>query len=264
MNIVFLSSESSHHYFLINEINRAFGVKKVFFQTVHEQRKPFGKRLKRWVDPRQFVSVADRFLYRLILGGEAQKQEEFERDYFWKGERSRLESSIPSERVSSFNEPAVVGRVRAENPDLIIVFGTEVLKGEMLSAARLHMFNIHRGILPEYRGGGIMTWMFLNNDFDHVGACVHICSAGLDAGDIAGQKRYCLQKDDKIYMLRAKTTVLAVEILKEVIEKAGKGTLRLEKQSGSAKTWSAKELTTRKELIARRNFNRYIKSLNGN
>ena len=89
---------------------------------------------------------------------------------------------------------------------------------------------------------------------------MHVCSEALDEGDIVGQKYYQLQKDDEIYMLRAKTTVLAVEILKEVIEKIENENLMYVKQK-STKPWSIKNLTIQKELMARKNFKNYLKSL---
>ncbi len=261
MNIVFLSSESSHHFFLINEINKFYGVKKVFFQTIHTECKPLLLRIKRWINPRHFDSIVHGILYRLSFARESAKKVEFERKYFWKGGAPFLDTSIAFEKVRSFNDPSTVERVRKEKPDLIIVFGTEILKGDILKVARINIFNIHRGILPQYRGGGVTTWTLFNNDFENIGATVHVCSESLDGGDVVGQRHYHLQKDDEIYKLRARTTVLAVEILKDIIEKAKNGTLYFEKQKSNSKTWSVKDITFTTELIARRNFSRYIKSL---
>ena len=171
-----------------------------------------------------------------------------------------MDVHIPFEKVKSFNTEETIAMVRKENADLIIVFGTEILKEAILKVARFNILNIHRGILPKYRGGGIPSWVFYHNDFENIGTTVHLCTGKLDGGDIVGQRFYRLQKDDKIYKLRSKTTLLAVEILKEAIDKIKSGTLEYRRQEYS-KPWSSKELTIRKELIARRNFDRYIQSL---
>ena len=261
MNIIFLSSETTHHFYLINEIHKCCQVKKVFFQTAHTVQKSFGQKIQKLAKARNYRSLVKGILNRLLFGRERLLEEQFEREYFFNGQRPYLDSAIPCERVKSFNDPQAVEVIKKESPDLIIVFGTDILKGDILRIAKLNILNIHRGILPKYRGGGIPSWMFYQNDFENIGTTVHVCSDRLDGGDIVGQKFYSLQKDDKIYTLRGKTTMLAVEILKDVINKIKNGTLTYQKQE-YAKAWSSKDLTIMKELAARRNLNRYIHSLN--
>lgn len=260
INIVFLSSESTHHFYLINEIHKLHPVKKVFFQTTHIPRKTLTQRIQRWVNPKNCGSVLQGFLDKVLFNRERELESQFEREYLFGGRAPALDALIPKEMVGSFNDADTVRKVRVENPDVIVVFGTDILKGEILSSARLMILNIHRGILPKYRGGGLPAWMFYHHDFENVGTTVHICSEKLDAGDIVGQEFYRLQKDDRIYMLRTKTTILAVDILKDVIGKIKSGTLEYRPQVYS-KPWSAKGLTIVKQLIVRRNFNRYIESL---
>ena len=260
MNIVFLTTESLHHYYLINEFNKSYTVKKVFFQTKNVEPKPLKVRIKRWVNPINYKSVGLALLDRLLFGKERALERTFELKYLFNGSPARLDSQMPYEKIESFNNSDVVEKVKGENPDLIIVFGTEILKGEILRVAKLGIFNIHRSILPLYRGGGLPGWVFYNNDFKNIGTTVHVCSEKLDGGDIVGKKYYQLRKGDEIYILRAKTTALAVEILKEVIEKLKQGVLHYEKQDYT-KTWSAKNMTLLKELTARRNFKNYLNSL---
>jgi folate-dependent phosphoribosylglycinamide formyltransferase PurN len=262
INIVFLSSESTHHYYLINEIHKSHPVKKVFFETIYTRPKPLAERIKRWINPANCASVCRGFLDKVLFNrGERAREEQFDREFLFKNEAPALNPAIPKDIVRSFNEDEAVKKVRAESPDLIIVFGTGILKGDILKSARVAILNIHRGILPKYRGGGIPAWAFYHNDFENIGTTVHVCSEKLDAGDIVGQKFYRLQKGDRLYMLRSKTTVLAAEILKDVINKVKSGTLEYQKQTLSAKAWSAKGLTPVKQLIVRRNFNKYIESL---
>lgn len=260
MNIVFLTSQSPHHYFLINEINKLYPVKKVFFQAHDQGSDPsVGNKIKRVFQLKSFSLFMNRYVKSFLFGAERKLEERFEKRLFFGNGEPALNLAIPSEKVIGFNVPEVVEKVENEEPDLIVVFGTEILKGEILKIARKGILNIHRGILPQYRGGGIPNWCFYNKDFDNIGATIHVCTENLDGGDIVGQKFYKLQRGDKFYTVRARTTVLAVEILEEVIGRYKNGVVEYHKQACS-KVWSAKGLSLIKEIKARANFYRYVKN----
>ncbi len=260
MNLVFLTSEATHHYYLINEINRYHPVKKVFYQTIHLKRTGWKNRFKRLAKPEQWRFIVRRALSNILFHADNMAQGPYERKVFFRGQSPTLDSSISSEKVYSFNDPEVVEKVKREMPDLIIVFGTDILKGEILKIAKLNILNIHREILPKYRGGGMPFWVFYKNDFENLGVTVHICARKLDAGHIVAQKRYQIEKDDLIYTLRHKTTLLAIELLKEVIDKYKNDTVEFTPQQ-KTKLWTARRLTIVKEFKARKNFERHIKSL---
>ncbi|KPJ66671.1 MAG: hypothetical protein AMJ43_07250 [Coxiella sp. DG_40] len=260
MNIVFLTTEDTHHYYLINEIHKFHSVKKVFYQTKHIKHKDLGKRFRRVIDPRRLRFTIRSLLVKLLFNKEIVLRRKYENKMFFNNAVPYLNPEIPTEKIFSFNIPEEVEKVRKEKPDLIIVFGTEVLKGEILEVASLDILNIHRNILPKYRGGGLPSWIFYNKDFDNLGTTIHLCAEKLDAGDIVSQKFYSLKRDDRIYTLRYKTTLIALEILKETIEKYKDGSIEYNKQEPS-KLWTSKNMTIFKEIIARRNFNNYIKNL---
>lgn len=250
-----------HHYYLINEINKFHPVKKVFFQTVHEQRTSKWNRAKKMLDPKKMRFAFRRAISTALFMPDIMAQKPFEQKAFFGETSPALDSGIESECVYSFNDPEAVAQVRETVPDLLIVFGTDILKGEILEIAKKNILNIHRDILPKYRGGGLPYWVFYKEDFDNLGVTVHVCAKKLDAGHIVGQKRYKLEKDDRIFTLRYKTTKLAVDILKEVIEKYKNNSVDYVKQEKS-KLFTWKKLTIGKEIKARHNLNKYINSLN--
>lgn len=258
MNIIFLTSEATHHYFLINEINKQYPVKKVFFQTIPESITL--KKLFKNITISKIRFIIKSILTKILFSKERELREKYENKMFFKTQTPSLDSSIASTNVFSFNSKETVERVRKENPDLILVFGTEFLKGEILKIAKLDILNIHRDILPRYRGGGLPFWVFYNKDFENLGCTIHVCNKRLDGGDIVGQKYYKLQNDDKIYTLRYKTTILAVDILKEVIKRYENKTIEYKKQK-KTKIWLSKDMTIFKQIIARRNLNKYLKTL---
>jgi len=260
MNLIFLTSETTHHYYLINKIHKHYPVKMVFFQAQQSQHRTWGERFRRWRKWKNIVKTIKGILDRLLFGKEGILEEQYERDQFFNGRTPALNPSISSKKVSSFNDSKAVEEVKKESPDLIIVFGTEILKGDILNIARKGILNIHRGIAPKYCGGSVATWALYHNDFENLGVTIHMCTNKLDAGDIVGQKYYRLQRHDKIYTLRYKTTIIALEILKKVLDQYNDGTVEYQKQ-GPIQMWTSKDLTITKKIIARKNFKKLIKKL---
>ncbi len=257
---MFLTSRSPHHFFVINEVHKVFPIKKVFFQTRHIHQRKKSVILKGLFSSRQRRFVIRRILVKMIFGRDVKRQTAYETERFFKGQPARLEPDIPFGEVESFNSERGVEAVREVSPDLVIVFGTEILKGEILKVAKINTLNIHRDILPKYRGGGLPYWVFYNGDFEYLGTTIHVCAPKLDAGDIVGQKFYALKPKDKIYMLRYQTTVLTAELLKEVIADYKSGTIQYQKQE-KTKLWTEKNMTLFKQIRARWNFWRHVSRL---
>ncbi|HET9132453.1 MAG TPA: formyltransferase family protein, partial [Terriglobia bacterium] len=217
MNIVFLTSESMHQYYVINELHKIHPIRKVFLQRrVVKEVRP-ADRMKRRLRPSAIAAGIRSVLEKLLFRRERRLEYEFEIRRFFPNRTPELVDSIPFEFVHSFNETDAVARVAEEEPDIIIVFGTEILRGAILNTARIAMLNIHRAIVPLYRGGGHPFWAFYHGDFDHVGTTVHVCVNQLDGGDVLGQGLYSLSSYDRVHMLRYHTTMIALGILRRVI-----------------------------------------------
>ena len=69
--------------------------------------------------------------------------------------------------------------------DYFIVFGSTYIKGALIDfLVDRGAINIHMGISPYYRGSSCNFWACFDNNFDKVGATIHLLSKGLDSGDI--------------------------------------------------------------------------------
>lgn len=88
-----------------------------------------------------------------------------------------------------------------EESDVIIsVFGEKVLSKEMLKNRR--GYNLHPGVLPEYKGSGISTWVILNNEAK-TGVTLHKMTDGVDAGDIIEIREFMITPEDTAYSLHS-------------------------------------------------------------
>ena len=52
--------------------------------------------------------------------------------------------------VPHINHPDTLQLAQQLKPDLIAVFGTSLVRGELLKSGRLGMANLHGGLSPEY------------------------------------------------------------------------------------------------------------------
>jgi methionyl-tRNA formyltransferase len=261
MNIVFLTSENMHQFYLINEVHKLHPVRKVFLQRPVVSTSRRANRLERLRHPSAVVAAIRSMLGKILFRRERRLEYQFEKRRFFPNHSPGLDASIPFEFVRSFNESDAVARVAEENPDIIIVFGTDILRGAILNTARIAILNIHRAIVPRYRGGGHPFWAFYHGDFDHVGTTVHICVNQLDGGDIVGQGYYALSAYDRIHMLRYHTTMIAVGILRNVIPRLVDGTIEYVRQDADGTTWRARDLTIWKQLVARWKFRWHVRGL---
>lgn len=130
--------------------------------------------------------------------------------------RNRILEVLGPEYCNSFLFPGLVSRVHGINspegqrfvsflrPDVILVFGTGVVKENVLSLARHVALNLHTGISPYYRGADCAFWPLHNNELHMLGATVHECTMQLDGGKIFGTARASLQADDDLYSIFAR------------------------------------------------------------
>ncbi len=73
----------------------------------------------------------------------------------------------------------------ALNSDSFVVFGSSYIKGELIDMlVKKKCLNIHMGVSPFYRGSSCNFWALYDENFQYVGATIHLLSKGLDSGDM--------------------------------------------------------------------------------
>ena len=105
-------------------------------------------------------------------------------------------------------------------PEIIIVFGTSILKPEALSIAKRHTLNIHGGIVPKYRNVHSDFWSVNKKDFKNIGTSIIHLDTGIDTGDIAIQKVVVINSKDTIFSIKKKNIELSLQLITQAIEMA--------------------------------------------
>jgi phosphoribosylglycinamide formyltransferase 1 len=92
-------------------------------------------------------------------------------------------------RKGDVNSPEVIARVMAAEPDLLVCYGTSLVRGPLLEQFAGRFLNVHLGLSPWYRGSGTNIWPLIEGRVHMVGATFMHIDSGIDTGPILHQIR---------------------------------------------------------------------------
>ncbi|MBK6542536.1 MAG: hypothetical protein IPG10_14880 [Flavobacteriales bacterium] len=113
--------------------------------------------------------------------------------------------------VSDMNSKEVVDLLERERPELLLVYGTKILREPVLRTARRGVLNAHCSILPEYRGVRSEFWQCHDEAYDHVGITIHLVDIGVDTGMLLFQHRTEIGSGPDPFNLRTRNTLAVIE-----------------------------------------------------
>jgi len=125
---------------------------------------------------------------------------------------------ITLNRVKNASDLQCLSILNSLEPELIIVFGTSILKPEVLSIAKRYTLNIHGGIVPKYRNVHSDFWAISKNDFKNIGTSIIHLDPGVDTGDIAIQEFLEIDSNDTIFSIKKKNIELSLKLITQAIE----------------------------------------------
>jgi methionyl-tRNA formyltransferase len=194
MRVAILTTETPHHSFYVRSIKQICCDVVVFSETAGSPKHSFAT----------YHPFED-------------DREDYEWNRWFQGRKTGLATLAPTRAVPSMNAPSAIAALRADKPDLVVVFGTGVLRPPVIDAADTHIFNLHGGDPEEYRGLDTHLWAVYHRDFKGLITTLHRLDAGLDTGDIVLQAPVRLQRDMKLQALRAANTELCVTLTAALI-----------------------------------------------
>ena len=116
-------------------------------------------------------------------------------------------------------------------PDVMIVFGSSILKGDILSLLPGKFLNLHLGLSPYYRGSGTNFWPFVNKELEYLGATILHINEGVDTGDIICHVIPTIELGDNVHTIGCKIIKDSVKTLSKIIHMIKNGNeLAREKQ----------------------------------
>ena len=143
--------------------------------------------------------------------------------FFFGDQPPRLDHPELVKEVPHINHPAVVTLARALQPDLIAVFGTSLIRGDLLKQGRLGMANLHGGLSPEYRGADCTFWALYNREPHKVGCTLHWIDAGIDTGGLIAHVSPQVLPEDNELRLFWRAVQSSAQVYGELLHRLASG-----------------------------------------
>lgn len=208
MKLVILTTESLHHTFFVREITKNYNDVMVLCETTNNQRA----------------------LYDTSHDFEKTRND-FEKNLWFSNKKSVLKNFAEVKNVISINSRASKSFLKKINPDLIIVFGTGLIKKEILSLFENKIYNLHGGNPERYRGLDSHLWSIFHKDYKSLITVIHKVDSRLDTGDIVMKGNIRLYPGMKIHELRSSNTNLCLSLSNQLIKMAINGKINSQEQS---------------------------------
>lgn len=215
LRLMILCGRSARHLYVANALCRAGDVVAIVQETGGDW--SLRKTLKK-LRPANLWRKAWRWLRdrRRYTGNPEAK-------FFFTGGSVRLDHPELVREVPHINHPDVVKMARDLQPDLICVFGTSLIRGELLNEGRLGIVNLHGGLSPEYRGADCTFWALYNNEPDKVGCTLHYIDTGIDTGRLIAHISPEVGAGDTELVLFWRAVQDSAEVYAEAVERIARG-----------------------------------------
>lgn len=244
LRLLVLCGRSARHLYVANALCRAGEVVAIVQETGGDW--SLGKTLKK-LRPTNLWRKVWRWLRdrRRYTGNPEAK-------FFFPDAATRLDHPELVREVPHINHPDVVKLARDVQPDLICVFGTSLIRGELLDQGRLGIVNLHGGLSPEYRGADCTFWALYNNEPDKVGCTLHYIDAGIDTGRLIAHISPEVGAGDTELVLFWRAVQDSAAVYAEAVERIARGEQFGALQPGRGRLYQVKDrgLRHEKELDA--------------
>ena len=147
---------------------------------------------------------------------------------------------------SNINDTQSLAQLAAWSPDLIISTNFNHYIGDPArKAARVGTWNLHKSLLPHYRGMAPSFYALLNGE-KKVGVTLHKVAKGFDTGDIICQIEIAISEGDSVESLNRKTSDLGGEMLAQYLEELDLSDIRVSPQPQG--NWPSYSYPTRPDI----------------
>ncbi len=139
-------------------------------------------------------------------------------------------AGLPVLAPESAREPAFIGSLKGLGPEAIVVvaFG-QILPAEILDLPPRGCINLHASLLPRYRGAAPIARAIMSGE-KVTGVTTMKMDRGLDTGEILLQRECAIGLSETAGDLERRLADLGAEVLRETLDRAGRGTLEPRKQ----------------------------------
>lgn len=233
---IVLTSSMRRHTFMANAVASRLSVAGVW-----QEEKSF--------QPLKYASNAED---ETVIGQHFEARDASEETFF----REHDLVKAPARRVSpgGCNDPGEIDAMRRLAPDVVLVFGTGMLKQPLIDTFPGRIINVHLGLSPYYRGAGTNFWPLVNGEPEYCGATIHFLDIGVDTGPIIAHVRPEIRSGDGPHDIGNRTIVAAAAALAGAGAAHARAPLRGVPQSGGGRLYKRADFSATAVRQLYRNF----------
>ncbi|MDY4642148.1 MAG: formyltransferase family protein [Erysipelotrichaceae bacterium] len=148
--------------------------------------------------------------------------------------------NVPYKKFKKINDEENVKIIKEIDPDYIFVIGlSQLVKDEIINAARKGVVGFHPAPLPKYRGRATNVWQQLLGVKESA-VSVFFIDDGIDSGDILAQEPYYIGENDYCQDVLDKIDEAAIIAMRKVLIGLRDNTLMPVKQNDEEATYTLK------------------------
>lgn len=212
MKLAIITSNYFRHKYFIESLSKNFEIAGI----VMEEKKR---------DPsKKGEGTADESRVKSYFADRDTSEKEFFGSVDWNSVVARVGADkIVTIRAGLINETENAEMIRKWNPDYIAVFGSSILKDNIIDMFPHRIINMHLGLSPFYRGSGTNFWPLYDEVPEYVGVTIHYLDKGIDTGEIIAQARPNIKPEDTQHSIGNKTIKAGVDALIAVLKRFERG-----------------------------------------
>ena len=242
MNIALLTSNYLRHKYIASEI-----AKKLFLKViVCEDKNPVIQDVSDYNK-----EEAD------LMKAHFKERESSELDFFGSNTDFPEECLVHQVAFGKINTQETLEILKHNDIDCILLFGSSIIKPILTDEFPNRVINLHLGLSPYYKGSGTNFFPIVNNEFECLGATIHLAIDKVDAGAILHQIRIDdFTESDTIHSIGNKIIKRAGELYPMVVSLYLSGKIELKPQQEvshfkeyKVKDFTASSLLTAKEVL---------------
>ena len=202
MSILLITGDHKRHIFFANFINKVFKVNGIIIEK-REKIIPIFKNIKNLKDKKNAKKhFNNRFKYEKLFFNH--NGLEIENTHF----------------VQNLNDDykLLSNFINNIKPEIVILFGTSVIKDPLFSILPNFTLNLHFGLAPYFKGTACNFWPFYFLTPNLCGCTFHFINKKLDSGKVIHHTLSSLQYGDSIHEVSCKTLLKACSDVLKIID----------------------------------------------
>lgn len=211
--IAILTSNEIRHRYFVNELAASHAVVGVVYLSTGYHPADAGRKMLEDAGREDEATAS-------VLARHFEDRTREEHSHFGRNAQFLQNTSACPVRHLTFrdlNTAATAAFLEGQWPELVIVYGTTLIREPLLSRFGGRMVNMHLGLSPYYRGTATNFYPLVNGEPQFVGATIHLIDAGIDTGAILRHARPEVLATDMPHTLGCRAILSGIEKLKLAI-----------------------------------------------